>query len=118
MLAHALLSGSTGGLGIKVAATATPGTDIHSTGTSASVVDKVNLFATNSDPAAKKLTIEFGGVAAPDNTIEMTIPGESGMVPILENLPLVGTGGAARTVKAFCETANVVMIYGYVDRIS
>ncbi len=40
-IAKVLLSGSTGGMPIKVVATATTGTTIHATGTSASIIDEV-----------------------------------------------------------------------------
>ena len=112
------LSGSTGGRLIKVAATATTGTTIHATGTSASIVDEVWLYAVNSDTTARKLTIEFGGTSAPDDLIELTVAAESGLVLVVPGLILLGTGSAARTVSAFCATANVVSIGGYVNRIS
>jgi len=59
-IAKTLLSGSTGGMPIKVVATATTGTTIHATGTSASIIDEVWLYATNTSSAAVNLTIEFG----------------------------------------------------------
>jgi len=46
----ALLSGSTQGKGIKVVATASTGTTIHTTGTSSTTVDEVWLYAYNSPP--------------------------------------------------------------------
>lgn len=111
-----LLSGSTGGLGIKVVATSTPGTTIHATGTSSSIKDEVFLYAVNSDTTDRKLTVEFGGVASPDNLIELTIPAESGLVPVVQGQPITGTGSAARTISAFAASANVVMVYGWVQR--
>lgn len=113
-----LLSGSTGGRQIKVAATASPGTTIHTTGTSATITDELWLYAVNSDTTARKLTIEFGGVTAPDDLIELTIAAESGLVLVVPGLVLVGTGSAGRTVSAFAATANVILIGGYVNRIT
>jgi hypothetical protein len=119
MIASVHLSGSPGGgRQIKVAATATPGTTVHSTGVSASVFDELWLWASNTDTAAKKLTIEWGGTTSPDDLIEQTIPPEAGLYPIVQGLRLSGTGAAGRDVKAFCETANVVMVSGHVNRIS
>jgi hypothetical protein len=112
------LSGSTGGRLIKVVQTATTGTTIHATGTSASILDEIWLYAVNSDTTARKLTIEFGGTSAPDDLIELTIAAESGLVLVVPGLTLVGTGSAARTVTAFAATANVISIGGYVNRIS
>lgn len=109
-----ILSGSTNGKAIKVAATATLGTTIHTAVTGTSDMDEIYLYAVNSDTAAKKLTLEFGGVASPDNLIEVTIPAESGLYLVSPGLLL----NNALVVTAFCETANVVMIYGYVNRIT
>jgi hypothetical protein len=113
-----LFSGSTGGRLIKVAATATTGTTIHATGTSATIEDEIWLYAVNSDTTARKLTIEFGGTTAPDDLIELTVAAESGLVLVVPGLVLVGTGAAARTVTAFAATANVISIGGYVNRIT
>lgn len=113
-----LLSGSTQGRGIKVAATGTPGTLIHATGISSSTIDEVWLFAFNSDTTPRKLTIEFGGTTSPDDTIEVTIPAEGGLILVVSGLCLTGTGAAANNVRAFCATANVVMIVGFVNRIA
>lgn len=113
-----LLSGSTGGRPIKVVATATAGTLIHATGVSATTIDEVWLYAINTDTTDRKLTIEFGGVSAPDDLIEVTIKAESGLVLLVPGLPLSGDGAAARNVRAFAASANVVNIMGYVNRIS
>lgn len=112
-----LLSGSNQGQPILVAATSTPGTSIHSTGTSSTIIDNVTLYAHNTDTTARKLTVEFGGTGTA-NTIEVTVPAESGLMLVLPQLPLTGTGAAAKSVAAFCATTNVVAISGFVDRIS
>jgi len=113
-----LLSGSTGGRLIKVAATASTGTTIHATGTSATIIDEVWLYAVNSDSTDRKLTIEFGGTTSPDDLIEFTVTAESGLYLIVPGLVLTGDGAAARTITAFCASANVVSIGGYVNRIT
>jgi hypothetical protein len=112
------LSGSTNGRGIKVAATATAGTTIHATGTSSSILDEIWLYAYNSDSAAIVLTIEFGGVSAPDDNIKLSIPATSGLTLVVPGLILSGTGSAASTVAAFAGTTNKIVITGYVNRIS
>jgi transketolase C-terminal domain/subunit len=111
-----LLSGSTQGRLIKIAATATAGTTLHATGISATIFDEMTLFAVNSDTTDRKLTVEFGGTTAPDDLIELTIPAESGLVLVCAGLPLSGSGVAALTVRAFAATANVVMVGGFVNR--
>jgi hypothetical protein len=113
-----LLSGSTQGRGIKVVATASTGTTIHATGTSASTIDEVWLYAYNSDTVGRLLTIQWGNTTSPDDDIKVTIPGQSGLVLVTPGLTLTGTGAAANTIRAFCGTTNVVTIHGYVNRIA
>jgi len=112
------LSGSTDGKAIKVAATASPGTTVHATGISASVLDEIWLYAYNSSGAAVQLTVQFGGTTAVDNDIKLTIPAVSGLTLAIPGLLLSGTGSAANTVYAYAGTANVVTVAGYVNRIS
>jgi hypothetical protein len=107
------LSSSTDGKGIKIAQTATAGTAIHTAVSGTTDLDEIWLWAVNSDTTARKLTIEFGGVSSPDNLIEITIPPESGLYQVVPGLLL--QNGA--TVAAFCATANVVMVYGFVHRM-
>lgn len=109
------LSGSTNGRMIKVVATATAGTTIHTATASATdTFDEVWLWAVNSDTTNKKLTIEFGGTTSPDDTIEVTIATEAGLTPVVQGMILQNS----LVVKAFAATANVIMLSGYVNRIS
>lgn len=118
MITKEPLSNSSNGRPIKVAATATPGTLIHSTGTSATTKDEIWLWACNSDTTDRKLTIEFGSTTSPDDLIEITIPAESGLVRVIPGIPLSGTGVGVRQVSAFSATANVINIVGFVNRIA
>jgi hypothetical protein len=113
-----LLSGSTQGKPIKVVATATAGTTIHATGTSSSIIDEVWLYAYNSSTGPVALTVEYGGVTAPDQNIKIDVPPTSGLTLVVPGLILTGTGAAANTIGAFAGTANVITISGYVNRIS
>lgn len=113
-----LLSGSTQGREIKVVATASSGTTIHATGTSSTVIDEVWLYAYNSSTSAVVLTIQWGSTSTPDDDIKLSIPPQSGLTLIVPGLILTGTGSAANTVRAYAATANVIMISGYVNRIS
>lgn len=106
-----LLSGSTSGKPIAVAATATPGTTIHTA--SSTALDEIWLYAVNTGTSSVKLTIEFGGTTNTEN-IELTIAGESGLTLLIPGLILTG----ANVVRAFAATTNVVSISGYVNRIS
>ena len=108
------LSGSTDGKGIKVAATSTPGTAIHTAVTGTSDLDEIYLYAVNSSTAAVKLTIEFGSATAPDDNIEYTVPAEDGLYLVVPGLLLQN----AATVAAFAGTTNVLIVHGYVNRIT
>lgn len=110
------LSGSTDGRMIKVAATSTPGTTIHTASaiTGDNNYDEVWLWAVNSDTTNRKLTIEWGGTSAPDDLIELTIPAESGLVLVVPGWIIQNS----LVIKAFCASANVVMIGGYVNAIT
>lgn len=112
----AKLSGAAAGnLGIKVVATATTGTTIHTAvaGTTANTYDEIWLWAVNSDTTARKLTLEWGGATSPDCLIEITIPPESGLFQVIPGFVLQN----GLVVTAFCATANVVMLHGYVNEI-
>ena len=106
------LSGSTDGKQIKVVATATAGTTIHTA--HATALDEVWLWAVNSSTTAVKLTVEWGEATAPDGNIEVTVPGESGYLMVVPGLILTNS----LVVKAFAGTANVLLVNGYCNRIS
>jgi len=110
------LSSSTDGKPIKVAATSTAGTAIHTAvaGTGENNFDEIWLFAFNSHTANVVLTIEFGGASAPDQNIVVTIPYKSGLQLVVPGLILQN----GMTVKAFAGTADVVTISGFVNNIS
>lgn len=113
-----LLSGSTGGRGVKVAATASTGTTIHTTGTSATDLDEVWLFATNNDSSSLSLTIQFGGTTATDDDITLAIPAKTGLTLAVPGLLLAGDGASGRTVRAYASAANKVVLHGYVNRMT
>lgn len=110
------LSGSTDGRGIKVVATATAGTAIHTAvaGTTAGTYDEIWLFAYNSDPSNQALTIEFGGTTAPDDNIKVTIAPQSGLMMVVPGLILQN----GCIVRAFAAVTNVIVIYGFVNAIT
>lgn len=112
-----ILSGSTDGKAIKVAATATAGTTIHTGSTTTTTLDEVWLYAQNTDTTDRKLTIEWGGTASPDDLIEYTVKAENGLYLIVPGLILKGNA-TALVVRAFAATANVITIHGYVNRIT
>ena len=110
-----LLSGSTNGKAIKVAATATAGTTIHTAVSGTASFDEVWLYAHNSSTGTVKLTLEWGEATAPDGNIEINIGAEgTGLVLIAPGILLQNS----LVIKAFAATTNVVTITGYVNRIA
>ena len=112
-----ILSGSTDGKQIKVAATATAGTLIHTGPTNTAHLHEVWLYAVNTSASDVKLTIEWGGVASPDDHIEYTVKAENGLYLIVPGL-LVKGNATALVVRAFAATTNVICISGYVNVIA
>jgi len=108
------LSGSTNGRGIKVAATSTPGTTLHTAPAGETTKDEVYLYAQNNHSAAVLLTIEYGGTTSPDDLIKKTIPAADGLWLVIP--AIVINNGLA--IKAFAGAANVVVIFGHVNRIT
>lgn len=106
------LSGSTDGRQIKVVQTATAGTLVHTA--HATALDEIWLWAQNSDSSDRLLTIEYGGVASPDDLIQQTIPLKSGLNLVLCGLVLTNS----LVVRAFAASGNVIMVSGYVNRIT
>ena len=111
-------AGTTGtGLAIKVAATATAGTAIHTASATATTIDEIWLYAVNTSTSSVKLTIEWGEATAPDGNIELTVQPEAGLVTIIPGLLLQGNA-SAKVVRAFAATTNVICIHGFVNRIT
>lgn len=110
------LSGSTNGKSIKIAATATAGTTIHTALTGSTGWDEVYVWINNTSPSAVLLTIEFGGVTDPDNLIvkQLSIPPNSPPIPVLTGQILQN----ALVIGMFAGAANVLLATGYVNRIN
>jgi len=110
------LTGSTDGMPIKVVATATPGTTIHTavSGTTAGTFDEIWLYAYNGHTTTVTLTIEYGGATVPDQNIIITLAAKSGLTLIVPGLILQN----GLVVKAFASVANVVTLSGFVNSIT
>jgi len=108
------LSASNDGRGIKVGATASAGTLIHTAleNISANEWDEAWIRAINTSASAVKLTIEWGGTTSPDDLIEISIPGESGFVDVIPGHVLQN----GKEIRAFADTADVIILHGFVNR--
>jgi hypothetical protein len=114
-----LLSGSTNGQPVKVAATAIgSGTTIHTAVSGTSSFDEIYLWVTNTSSSAVALTIGWGGTTDPDSLVcdAVTIPPSSDCppIPIVAGLVLQNS----LIVKAAAGTTNVLLLTGYVNRIA
>lgn len=112
-----LFSNSSNGTPITVTASATPGTLIHTTATSSSIIDEVWMYATNTGLSQTTLTIEYGGTSS-NNKIILPVPAQSGLTIALAGLILTGTGVTASNIRAYTNVPNSVNIMGYINRIS
>jgi len=106
-------SESTNGRQIKVVATASSGTLIHTA--HATAWDEVWLYAVNDTATDRLLNIQWGGTTATDDDIEYTVKAQNGLYLIIPGLILTGS----TTIRAYCAAAaNAIQISGYVNRIT
>ena len=111
-----LLSGSTNGTPVKVVATATAGTTLHTALSGTSGFDEIYVFLTNTSGSAVAVTIEYGGVTDPDHLIvkALSLPANSSPIPVLTGQVLQN----GLLVRCFASVANVILASGYVNRIN
>lgn len=98
-------TGTTNGRFVKVAATATAGTLLH-THNRQSQFQRVRVDAWTTDSADRLLTLEWAGVTSPDDLIEVKLYADAG--PRTVACFLLEKG---KTVRAFAAAANVVNCY-------
>ena len=110
-----LLSGSTNGKPILIAATATPGTLIHTADSGAGVIDNVYLWVNNNTGSTVDLTIEWGGVATPGDIYveDYKVAGHS-LEQIAFGQPIAG----GLIIRAYGATGSALSITGKVLRYS
>ena len=110
-----VLSGSTNGLPIPVAGTAIGAqTTLHTS--HATDLDEVWLWVTNTDSAARTITITCGGNVDPTNLVidALSLPAGQSMLLII---PGVSTTNS-KVWAAFASVASVVNVMGFVNRIT
>jgi hypothetical protein len=108
------LSASTDGKGVKIAATATAGTTVHTA--HATALDEIYCWVSNTDSSDRTITIEWGGVTDPDNLLvkTLTIPANSGPILVVPGLILTNS----LVFAIFASSANKILATGYVNRIT
>lgn len=115
-------SGSTDGRLVKVAATATPGSTLHTGSATSTTYDEIWIEAYNSHTSAVDLTIEFGGTTDPDDLVRITLPANSagsygGPQRVIEGWPLKGNA-TPLVVRAFASSANKIVVNVFANRIA
>lgn len=110
------LTGISNGLPIPVAATATPGTLVHTAIGGTTSFDEVYIWASNVTAVAATLTVEWGGVSDPASHMVKGYVLAANSLPTAIAVGQVLNGGLV--VRAFSATANAINITGYVNRIT
>ena len=111
------LSESTNGRQIKVVATASSGTLIHTA--HATAWDEVWLYATNSTAADITFNLLFGGTSfTTDILFEGVIEAYSGSVLICPGLIARGDGTTGFSIYGNSSVSGGINVFGYVNRIS
>jgi hypothetical protein len=105
------LSASTNGL--QILATAA-GVLIHTATNVADTLDEIHIYAHNNDTVERTLVVEIGGSTA-DKVRKIILPPQ-GPGYWVSRGDLVLDGAQTLTIK--CDTADVVVVSGYVNRIS
>lgn len=112
-LTKEFFSSSSNGLPIKITSTSTAGNAIHTVPAGTTGRDEIWLYATNTGSTNVKLTVEFGDTTAPDHNITVTVPSTSNML-VIPGIPLDN----AKAVTAFAGTANVLNVFGFINRLT
>lgn len=107
-------SASSGGTMIAVAATASPGTLLHTVPWAAGVqYQRIKVWAVNIDTVERTLTIQFGGVATKDQIVVKIGP-QRGLVLVVPDLKLYN----GLLLRAFASAANIFNVYVGVGEVS
>lgn len=108
-LTPTILSASSNGKGILVAATVSPGTLLHTPSTTLPNYELVTLYAVNRHASTvRTLTIQWGGVTATDE-ITVTLAAGRGIAVVVDRLPIAG---AANPIRAYVNTGTDVSVWG------
>lgn len=104
-----LLSESLDGKGIKITATASPGTLIHEARSLA--LDEIWLYAYNSSVVSITFTLEWGGSTVDDRREYILLPKRE--ILLIPGLVLTGS----LEVRCYAQRANELFIYGFVHEL-
>jgi len=108
-------SGSTRGKLIKIAATASTGTTLHTVSSTATDFDYISIWAFNTDVSDITMTLEWGGTTGDDAIPYIIQPGLP-PVCIADRWDLKGNS-SADVVRAYAATANKIYCKVVVYRV-
>ena len=114
----ALSGGAADGTGIELAVDSGTFTTIHTTTTTATTLDEIWLYASNTDTTDRKVPLKFGGTDDPDDLIEYTVTAESGLALVVPGLILAGKASTGLILLGAAAVASKVTVFGYVNRIT
>jgi hypothetical protein len=108
-----LLSGCTNGRPILIAASATPGTLIHTAIAGNSSKDEVYLWFYNTTGSTVDLTVQWGGVTDPADLMvdHYKLTGHT-----LEQIAFGQPVNGGLVIRAYATTGSVITCTGYVNR--
>ncbi len=111
-----LLSGSTNGKPIAIAATSSPGTLLHTAVSGTTAMDEVYCYFANNSDDIVTLTVQWGSTTAVTGSIfeQYAIPPRSLPLPLVCGQRLQNGG----EVRAYASAANVITCTGGVNRIT
>lgn len=109
------LSASTDGKPIPVSASTN--FVVHTTGTSSTVEDSINLYIWNNGASSTTVKFYIGSTSFPDHAFTITLAANTGITKVFGGYVLTGDGTTGRSV--FVNTSSIsVSAFGYVNRIS
>jgi hypothetical protein len=108
-------SSSTRGKIIKITATSSPGTLLHTVSTVSTDFDYVSIWAWNVDTVNRTLTLEFGGTTADDRIPYIVEPGKP-PICLVDRWDLQGNS-SADVIRAYATSANQILVKLVVYRV-
>jgi len=110
-----IISESVYGKGVKIAATASSGTLLHTAVASTTTqCDEVVLHFYNSHTASVVVTVQWGGTTSPDNDIKYTVLAQDTVKCVIPGFRIQN----ALEIRAYASVTNVLIAYGQVNRIT
>ena len=90
---------------------------VHTTGTSSTIEDSINLYVWNNSGLSTTVKFYIGSTSVPDHSFTITLASNTGITKVFGGYLLFGDGTTGRSI--FINTSSSsVSAFGYVNRIS